>query len=84
MYNLFLNDEDDVFYYSEGVLQELNPKCYIGRDDVAIPKNIVANIITVMELPADYEDGKYKYVNHAFVLNPLPEGEPNDGLNETV
>lgn len=84
MYNLFLNNENDIFNYSEGVLKELNPKCYIAKEDVAIPKSIVANIITVMELPADYEDGKYKYVNHAFVLNPLPEGEPNDGLNETV
>lgn len=84
MYNLFLNEENDVFNYSEGVLQELNPKCYIAKEDVAIPKNIVAKIVPVMELPADYEDGKYKYVNHAFVLNALPEGEPNVESNEVV
>lgn len=72
MYNLFLNEDNDVFNYSEGVLKELNPKCYIAKEDVAIPKNIVANIITVMELPADYEDGKYKYVNGEFVLNEPP------------
>ena len=84
MYNLFLNNENDIFNYSEGELKEYNTNFYIVKDGVLVPKNIVANIIPVMELPADYEDGKYKYVNHAFVLNPLPEGEPDDGLNETV
>ena len=84
MYNLFLNKENDVFDYSEGVLKELNLKCYIAKEDVAIPKNIVDHIVQVESIPEDYEDGKYKYVNHAFVLNPLPEGEPNDEPNETV
>ena len=84
MYNLFLNQENDIFNYSEGVLQEYNSNFYRAKNDVLVPKRIVANIIPVMTLPADYEDGKYKYVNHAFVLNPLPEGEPNDGLNEVI
>lgn len=84
MYNLFLNNENDIFNYSEGVLKELNPKCYIAKEDVAIPKNIVDRIVQVESIPEDYEDGKYKYVAGQFILNPLPEGEPNDGLNETI
>ena len=84
MYNLFLNDENDIFNYSEGELKELNPKCYIAKEYVAIPKNIVANIVQIGTIPEDYEDGKYKYIAGQFILNPLPEGEPNDEPIETI
>ena len=84
MYNLFLNEENEVFNYSEGVLKEYNANFYRVKDGILVSKSIVANIVPVMELPADYEDGKYKYVNHAFVLNALPEGEPNVESIETV
>ena len=84
MYNLFLNTKNEIFDYSEGELKEYNANFYIVKDGVLVPKRIVAKIVPVMTLPADYEDGKYKYVNHTFVLNPLPEGEPNVEPNEVV
>jgi hypothetical protein len=83
MYNLFLNEEKEIFNYSEGELREYKTVFYISKDDVYIPKNIVTEITQVETLPEDFEIGKYKYVNGEFVLNesydpPQEENEPKE------
>ena len=84
MYNLFLNKENDIFNYSEGELKEYNANFYIVKEGILVPKSIVTTIVQVESIPKDYEDGKYKYVNNAFVLNPLQEGEHNVESNEII
>lgn len=84
MYNLFLNKENEIFNYSVGELKYFNENTYIAKNGVLVAKNLIYEIKTVENIPDDYEDGKYKYVNNTFVLNPLPEGEPDDEPVETI